>query len=135
MPVLKNAKHELSDLQALLSLNGETWRFTWLRNVGRARSCQIAGTVQNNGYRVIRVGRRCYLEHHLVWLFTYGVWPTLIDHENGNRQDNSPLNLREADTSQNIANSKRYGTNTSGFKGVSRASNGKWRAYITKDYK
>lgn len=129
MPALTNPKHELSELQAVLHLCSEDWRFFWLKN-GR-----IAGTVQNNGYRIIRFAGRCYLEHHLVWFFTYGVWPSQLDHKNHDRADNSPSNLRLADNSENSANSKLFCTNSSGFKGVSRTPKGRWRAYIVKDYR
>jgi hypothetical protein len=135
MPALDNPKHELSELQAVLRLCPETFRFIWLKNVGRAKRGQIAGTVQNNGYRIIRFGGRCYLEHHLVWFFLYGVWPSQLDHKNCDKQDNCPSNLRLADNSENSANSKLFSTNSSGFKGVSRTPKGKWRAYITKDHK
>ena len=51
------------------------------------------------------------------------------DHENGIKTDNRRKNLRFATHSQNLANSKRYSTNTSGYKGVSRHGN-KWQAEI-----
>jgi hypothetical protein len=122
MTVLKNPKHELSELKAVLRLCEETWRFIWLKDIGRARCGQIAGTIQNNGYRIIRLDRQPYLEHHLVWFFKHGVWPRLLDHKDGDRVNNDPVNLRLADNSGNAANSKRFSTNSSGFKGVSRTA-------------
>lgn len=58
-----------------------------------------------------------------------------VDHKNGNGLDNRRENLRLATTSQNIANApKRRGAYTSRFKGVTRHSQGRWQALVTKDY-
>lgn len=42
----------------------------------------------------------------------------LVDHKNHDIFDNQKFNLREADYSQNIANSKKHKDNTTGYKGV-----------------
>ena len=54
-----------------------------------------------------------------------------VDHFNQNKLDNQRHNLRAATRSQNKANTGRYSTNTSGFKGVcwSKAA-GKWQAQL-----
>lgn len=62
-----------------------------------------------------------------------GVPPEDVDHKNGNGLDNRRLgNLRKASASQNIYNSRKSKSNTSGYKGVSRSKRGSnlWRAYI-----
>lgn len=47
---------------------------------------------------------------HAIWAFTYGKLPTaIIDHINGNHQDNRLCNLREATAQQNQFNKERYG--------------------------
>lgn len=59
-----------------------------------------------------------------------------IDHINGDTLDNRRENLRVATHSQNLANSKRYAHNTTGFKGVQRSSVRKpYVAVIIKDGK
>jgi HNH endonuclease/AP2 domain len=67
-----------------------------------------------------------------------GRWPKgEIDHVNGNKDDNRWENLREATRSQNIANARTPGCNTSGYKGVyfdrSKPRVKPWRASITVD--
>jgi hypothetical protein len=55
----------------------------------------------------------------------------VIDHINRDKLDNRKSNLRLATKSQNVANSKLYKTNTSGFRGVTfDKANDKWLASI-----
>lgn len=89
-----------------------------------------------NGYRRVDVGGVKYFAHHIVWLMTHGVLPSFrLDHENGNRDENLPLNLRPATAAQN--NQNHHGLarhNTSGMRGVSwDASRQKWTASISLD--
>jgi len=52
------------------------------------------------------------------------------DHINRNRLDNRLSNLRIVDAKGNVGNMKTPSHNTSGYKGVSKARGGRWRAYI-----
>lgn len=54
-----------------------------------------------------------------------------IDHINGDTLDNRRANLRSATVSQNLANSKTYRNNTSGFKGVCKGKAGTWKARLS----
>lgn len=54
-----------------------------------------------------------------------------VDHIDGNRIDNRRVNLRLATQAQNSRNTRLATNNTSGFKGVSRTAEGRWRARIT----
>lgn len=56
-----------------------------------------------------------------------------IDHINGNGLDNRKANLRICSHKENMMNKKIYKNNTSGYKGVTRLTNGKWRCVIWKD--
>jgi hypothetical protein len=77
-----------------------------------------AGTLNKNGYRVIRISGKVFLEHRLIWLMHYGKLPTFIDHINGIRNDNRIENLRESTLTQNQQNKKLSKANTTGFKNV-----------------
>jgi ATP-dependent DNA ligase len=58
-----------------------------------------------------------------------------VDHKNGNKLDCRKSNLRLCTTSENIANTQKRVTNTSGYKGVMFFKRDKnWHAQITKDY-
>lgn len=58
----------------------------------------------SNGYYEGRVNGTHFYAHRVVFFLTYGYWPKQVDHINGVRDDNNPLNLREADHTTNAQN-------------------------------
>lgn len=67
------------------------------------------GSLEKNGY--LRIGHKgkLYLAHRLVWALEKGVFPdSILDHINGNRQDNRIENLRESTKRQNSINKKEH---------------------------
>lgn len=104
--------------------------FRWLIDHGNARAGDIVGTAKRRGYKQVTIAGRTYLLHRLVWLHTYGRWPSAeIDHIDCNRANNAILNLRECTRGQNSANKKAY--NDLGLKGIRLTLSGKFRADIT----
>lgn len=72
-----------------------------------------------------------YRAHRLIWKMVYGdPVPDVIDHIDENPHNNRIENLREADHSQNHANSSFSWGNT-GVRGVSRKQDGKFQAYLS----
>ena len=117
-------------MKELFAYDPETGVFTRARQV-RSHICgKRAGYLQSSGYVYINVDGHRYRAHHLAWLFVHGVWPSRIDHRNGVRSDNRIDNLREATASQNVWNMSAHKRNTSGFKGVSKTTSGRWKAAI-----
>jgi hypothetical protein len=92
----------------------------------------IAGCINSQGYRIIKIDGRAYKAHRLAWLYVHKEWPASdIDHANMNRSDNRLSNLRSATRGQNVANSNKRSNNSSGFRGVSfHKSSQKWVAQI-----
>jgi hypothetical protein len=121
-----------TELRSLLSYDAETGVFRWLVDKGGIKSGAVAGTTHHLGYRVIVIDGRSYLAHRLVWLYVHGVWPAdELDHENRVKSDNRLVNLREANSQQNMANRGMHSNNTSGIKGVVwNNASGKWQAQI-----
>jgi hypothetical protein len=120
-------------LLELLHYEPETGVFTRLvRTAQCMRVGDVAGRTDTWGYRQIGVDGRKHLAHRLAWLYVTGEWPAeQIDHVNGDRSDNRIVNLRLATGSQNQANMRKRGDNTSGYKGVAwNAKCRKWQAYI-----
>ena len=110
--------------------DGHLW---WAKPTAkRVRVGQQFGSCYNTGYMVGGLKGKIYLEHRLIWLYHYGVWPKgHIDHINGARDDNRIENLRESTRQQNMFNRKSFGK-TSGYKGVSWSKAGKkWLAQYT----
>ena len=112
-----------------MNYDRKSGKFTWAS--GSRKGC-IAGCLNSDGYRVIRIDGLLYYAHRLAWLYINGIWPkTRIDHENRNHDDNWIGNLREATNGQNAMNSRINSNNKSGFKGVSWAkSRGSWVSRI-----
>lgn len=92
----------------------------------------VAGSINSAGYRLISVDGSLYVSSRLAFFYMTGSWPKeVIDHINGNRDDDRWSNLREATLSQNAINSKVSTRNTSGVVGVGWSKrNRKWIAHI-----
>ncbi len=121
-------------VRSILSYNPQTGTFVWKkpgRYFGKQTGCESTHGL------VINIAKKIYLAHRLAWLHVTGAWPLAdIDHKNGNPLDNRFRNLRDAEHRQNIRNSKRRSTNTSGYKGVSfYKPSGCWRAVIMLNYR
>jgi len=83
---------------------------------------KIAGGYDGERYWMISVLNKRYRAHRLAWLYVYGTFPNdVIDHIDGNGQNNSIENLRDVTTAQNIQNqNKPHSKNkTGGLLGVS----------------
>lgn len=95
-------------LRELLHYDPASGNFTYLVRAARGTPIgSIAGSVNSEGYRNIRVDGRTYKAHRLAWLYVKGAWPVgMIDHINGDRADNRFGNLREVTRSENLANSR-----------------------------
>lgn len=92
----------------------------------------MAGTIRSDGYVCINVSGKIHLAHRLAWLYVHGEFPeNVIDHINRVTGDNSLKNLRACTRSENMRNTGKRCSNTSGFKGVhwSKCAN-KWQAKI-----
>jgi hypothetical protein len=121
-------------LRELLNYDPATGVFT--RRVSTSNAVKIgdeAGWIDGHGYVCISLLNITWKAHRLAWLWMTGDWPENdVDHENTNRSDNRWLNLREGTRSQNLANSGKRPSNTSGLKGVSfHKQSQKWRATIS----
>lgn len=103
-----------------------------IQNSNHRKDCgQIAGTIHHQGYRTIKINYKLYLAHRLVWMYHYGVFPTMmLDHINGIRADNRIENLREVTPEQNNHNQIcAHKNNQSGKLGV-RATKFGYEAWI-----
>lgn len=91
-------------LKELLYYSPETGVFIW-RSHEEPTNVKIAGCVKRDGYWDIKIAKKAYKAHRLVWLWVYGCWPDgSLDHINGNKTDNRISNLRCVTSRQNMQN-------------------------------
>lgn len=69
------------------------------------------GSLDKDGYIIIKVKGKQFKAHRIIWLLNYGNFPkTELDHINRKRTDNRIENLRESNRKQQIENSIRFKT-------------------------
>jgi len=121
----------------LLDYSPETGHFTWKENVGKGAGARargsIAGYVSSRGYRYISIDRKNVFAHKLAWIVMTGKHPHgVIDHIDGDTQNNKWSNLRDTGKVVNGLNRKKASSNSkSGVLGAAFIkSKGKYRATI-----
>lgn len=71
------------------------------------------------GYKTGAISGKKYYAHRVVWCVVHGAWPThVIDHIDGNPQNNRIENLRHVTQRTNTRNRRLSSNNTSGAPGV-----------------
>jgi hypothetical protein len=103
-----------------------------VKGAGKFAGDEAGYVCPTNGYRMVGVNYKRYLTHRLIWKIVTGEDARNgVDHIDGTKLNNRFANLREANQSQNGANSKLGKGNRSGVKGVFWwARVGKWQARI-----
>lgn len=77
------------------------------------------GSIDRDGYLILKINRRQFKGHRMAWLYVYGVLPTHnIDHRNRIRADNRIDNLRDATQAVNVENTTRHPNPETGVIGV-----------------
>lgn len=125
-------KLTLERLKERLDYDPVTGVFTWKVTANTSTFAgDRAGSVNDDGYRWIGIDEEIHKASKLAWFWMTGEAPAaIVDHRNGNRDDDRWENLRAATRSQNGANMARRKDNTTGFKGVGRLRD-KFQANIT----
>lgn len=120
------------ELRRFFNYDPETGRLTWAITEGRAVAGNDAGTINEQGYRIVGIDRSYYKAHRIIYRMMTGEEPpSLIDHINGDPGDNRWRNIRPATEAQNNANRRKQRNNKSGFRGVHwDKESGRWRAAI-----
>lgn len=109
----------LNLLKTLVTVNVATGEITPLPGVASSR-------LINTGYKYIRLNGTLYAQHHIVIAFKENRWLNIgnssvneiVDHINGNKEDNRGDNLRICNRSDNSCNRRMRSDNTLGYKGV-----------------
>jgi hypothetical protein len=117
---MKQPPHTPDQIKEKLDYNPETGDLVWKKLRNSKRIGQKAACLDLGGYVQINISGYVYKGHRIAWAIYYGRWPNgMIDHINGNRNDNRIQNLRECDHQTNCQN-MRIGSckNASGYLGV-----------------
>lgn len=129
----------LSLFKTYLTYDPLTGIFKWKKTPRRGRSIHsTVGTVNKDGYLIIRVEGERIMAHRLAWAFHYGRFPEgEIDHRNGIRDANWVKNLRETVHVVNQQNQRKAHANSkTGLLGASlHKASGKYRSQIRVDGK
>lgn len=115
-------------------LNGN---LIWKQKFKNIEIGDVAGGLDDKGYRVIQVNNKQWKAHRLVWEWHNGYTPENdIDHINKIRHDNRIENLREVSNQCNQRNKNVSKTNTSGVAGVTwNRFRNKWQSQIKVNFK
>ena len=118
-------KNLLKKLRQLLYKNGKLLTLEF----------EDKSTVTVRGYRRLAIDGKSYLLHRLIWSFFHGEVPKIVDHINGDVYDNRIENLQNCDQKVNIAKSKIFNTNKTGYRGVhfNKKAN-KYESYFWHNY-
>lgn len=115
-------------LNSLFKYDFDQGTIHWLPQVGKRcnNAKQQAGCYTTKGYRVVRIDRRLYKEHRIIWVMNNGLIPNDydVDHIDRNTSNNKLNNLRLVSRSLNHINKD--------SKGVTYCnSRNKWVAQLT----
>ena len=118
----------------VLFYNSRSGLFYWNLRTRTDLNGKVAGKINPNGYRQIKVDQRYYYAHRLAFLYMTGRWPTdQIDHKNRIKDDNRWDNLREATPAQNSQNAYKKKVGVSGHRWVYPRPEGGFAVFV-KDH-
>jgi len=121
-------------IQELFNYNPETGELIWKyrpNQRGGSFNQLYANTIVDTTSFHVQVYKKNYAISRVCWLHYYGEpVPDLIDHIDGNVQNNKPSNWRAATRSQNNANQRIRKDNVSGFKGITTNKYGRFLARV-----
>lgn len=121
-------------IRELLLYDEESGELVWRSNGYRNKPLKghIAGRVNSNGRRQIKINRKLYYASRLVWLYHNGYFPEgYIDHIDRNPLNNRLNNLREVSTICNLRNTTLKKKGLSEVRGVHWAkAHKKWAASV-----
>jgi len=128
----------LEELHSLLELSPDSPTGLKWRNKGRGvKPNRVAGWWKEGEWGKIRINKKYYKTHRIVWALHTGEDPgeNLIDHINRKPHDNRIENLRLVNPGENRYNSS-SNKNLTGYRGVTKLQRcARWSAHIRKQGK
>lgn len=124
-------------LKSILSYDPETGVFVWIKARPRVVVGNRAGSIDKDGYRIIKIDQKNYRCGRLAIFYMTGVWPEgEADHKNLIKDNDAWINIRAATKGQNMSNVRVRSHSATGIKGVQKHRHGgNYYAKITVDNK
>lgn len=92
-------------LKELITYDSDTGFMIWVKDYGNRKEGTRAGSISRKGYMSLRIDKKLYFVHRLIWLFVHGTFPSeFIDHIDGNKSNNRLVNLRAVSRRENSQN-------------------------------
>lgn len=100
----------ICELANFINYDSEKGAFSWNCDIAyNVKKGTIAGHLGKKGYWIITFRARPLKAHRLAWLKIWGApIPNVLDHINGDRNDNRILNIRASDTVLNGGNRREH---------------------------
>ena len=97
---------------------------------------KVAGwkDVSKKGYWLVKIGKKAYKLHRVIWLWHYGTEPDKIDHIDRNKDNNRIENLRTTTNSIHAHNKDSIHSKNGKLRGVTLTKSGTYASRICKDY-
>jgi hypothetical protein len=106
-------------VESLLAYDAESGTLSWKVAIGSVAKGKVVTCTSSDGYLRVRINKRLYLAHRVIWLLMTGEWPEIVDHLDGDGKNNSWINLRSGSFKTNNENLKKAQSNSrTGLLGV-----------------
>ena len=140
IPESRELEKRESLLRSILEVDGSiVGGLRWKVQSGHHPAGTKAGNDQGSGYWQVTIRGVKLKSHRVVWILTNGPIPDdkQVDHKDGNRGNNHPLNLQLLDGPPNGRGyTKLFSRNTSGYMGAHYdKSRNKWVSTVKRDGK
>jgi hypothetical protein len=118
------------DIGEHLRLDPDSGHLFWQQPRQAIRVGDRAGTLDTNGYVMVKFRGRRIAAHRIVWFLATGQQPpATIDHRDGDKANNLPVNLRAATPTLNNANWRARGSLP---KGTTLHKSGRFQASVKR---
>ena len=107
-------------LQDYLAYDERTGVLIWKQSpMSRIKPGDVAGSMGNRGFFVVKFRRRTFLAHRVIWFLVFKTWPGgEVDHIDGCRTNNQLSNLQLVSRVENCRSVGMSILNSSGYPGV-----------------